>query len=103
MWATRLLPKQIGIANGPKKRWCCLGPPPLNYMTMASLEQAAEWARQEGKEAFRKVVKHMEPLWQLCNEKHLPLPLGPRDKSRLSFLYSASGTYRGTGRPAIAL
>ena len=33
----------------------------------------------------------MEPLWDLCNQKHLPLPLGPRDKSRLSFCTLPAG------------
>ena len=74
-----------------KEAMALFGSTSPNYMTMASLEQAAEWARQEGKEAFRKVVKRMEPLWQLCEEKHLPLPLGPRDKSRLSFCTLPAG------------
>lgn len=64
--------KENRYSERAKEAMALFGSTSPNYMTMASLEQAAEWARQEGKEAFRKVVKHMEPLWQLCEENTCP-------------------------------
>ena len=72
------LAKRDRYSERAKEAMALFGSTSPNYMTMASLEQAADWVQREGKSAFQKLVKRMEPLWDQCNQKHLPLPLGPK-------------------------
>lgn len=93
------LAREYRYAERAKQAMALFGSTSPNYMVMASLDDAVDWALREGKAAFSDLLIRMQPLRQLCRQKHLPMPRGPHDESRLSFCSLSAGL---TGEQAAA-